>query len=142
MPRSRPVMTKPPNLPASSRTPRAMLWLGVLVIVGLAAALLLPPPTFLRSAAPEPEVALTADNAREICLRLSENPAEYLPGRESQRPREAASCNMAFAAAPYDLTLKVHMALAMPHEQRAGSLRILREAAGQGSPEAYYWIYE
>jgi hypothetical protein len=133
-------MATPPKIPASSRTPPAMLWLGLLAIAGIAAALLLPPLTFWNSSpkAPEPEVALTADNARGVCMDLSENPNEYLSGEEWDRrkARRTASCDMAFAAAPYDLTLKVRVALALPVERRAEELAILREAAAQGSPEA------
>jgi TPR repeat protein len=139
-------MQTPPKLPASSRTPQAMLWLGLLAIAGVAAALLLPPLTPGTSSRKtvEPEAALTTENAAGICMRLSENPAEYLSSEEWQRRRERRiqSCSMAFAAAPYDLTLKVKVALALPHERRAEELAILREAATQGSPEAYYWIYE
>jgi TPR repeat protein len=121
-----------------------MLWLGVLAIAGIAAALLLPPLTLSRPPEPEPEVTLTVDNARGVCMELSENPKEYLSGEEWDRrnARRTASCEMAFAVAPYDLTLKVRVALAKPHEQRAEELAMLREAASQGSPEAYYWIYE
>jgi TPR repeat protein len=121
-----------------------MLWLGVLAIAGLAAALLLPPLTLSRPSEPEPEIALTADNARGICMELSENPKGYLSSEEwdRRRARRTASCDMAFAAAPYDLTLKVRVVLALPHEQRAEELAILRETAAQGSPEAWYWIYE
>jgi TPR repeat protein len=137
-------MATPPKLPASSRTPAAMLWLGVLAIAGLTAALLLPPLTLSQPSEPEPEIALTADNARGVCMELSENPKEYLSSEEWDRrnARRTASCDMAFAAAPYDLTLKVRVALALPHEQRAEELAILRETAAQGSPEAWYWIYE
>lgn len=139
-------MTTPPKLPASSRVPQGVLWLALLAIVGLGAALLLPPLTFGNSPAKtaEQEVALTAENARSLCLALSENPKEYLNGEEWERrnAKRTASCDMAFAAEPYDLTLKVKVALALPHEQRAEELAILREAAAQGSPEAYYWIYE
>src|SRR5438132_9876488 len=101
-------MQTPPKIPASSRTPRAMFWLALLAIVGIAAALLLPPLTSSRQPEPEPEVALTGENARDVCLRLSDNPIEFLAGEESQRRRErrTASCDLAFAAAPYDLTLK------------------------------------
>jgi len=146
-------MQTPPNIPASSRTPKAVRWLGplaiagvALAIAGIAAALLLPPLT-LRSASdkpPEAEVALTEENARSLCMELSENPKSYLSGEEWERrnARRSASCGMAFAAAPFDLTLKVRLALALPHERRAEELAILREAAAQGSPEAYYWIYE
>jgi TPR repeat protein len=121
-----------------------MLWLGVLAIAGIAAALLLPPLTLSRPSEPDPEVALTADNARGVCMELSENPKKYLSSEEWQRRKNqrTASCDMAFAAAPYDLTLKVRVALALPHEQRAEELAILREAAAQGSPETWYWIYE
>lgn len=119
-----------------------MLALGVLAIAGLAAALLLP--TSSDSGSPEPEAALTTDNARGICFELSENPKSYLSSDEWERrnARRTQSCGMAFAAEPYDLTLKVKVALALPHTQRAEELRILREAAAEGSPEAYYWIYE
>jgi TPR repeat protein len=121
-----------------------MLWLGVLAIAGLAAALLLPPLTLSRPSEPEPEIALTADNARGVCMELSENPKGYLSSEEwgRRRARRTASCDMAFAAAPSDLTLKVRVALALPHERRAEELAILRETAAQGSPEAWYWIYE
>ena len=123
-----------------------MLWLGLLAIAGLAAALLLPPLTLPTSTpkTPEPEVALSAENAADICFALSENPKDYLNGEEWARrnERRSASCGMAFAAKPYDLALKVKVALALPHEQRAEELKILREAAAAGSPEAYYWIYE
>ena len=121
-----------------------MVWLVLPAIAGLAAALLLPPLTTSRDSEPEPEVALTPENARGVCLNLSEKPTEYLSGEQWQRRRDrrTASCDMAFAAAPYDLTLKVRVALAMPHEPRAQSLAILREAAAQGAPEAWYWIYE
>jgi TPR repeat protein len=139
-------MTTPPNIPVSSRMPHGVFWLALLAIVGMGAALLLPPLTFGNSGSkePEPEAALTAENARSLCFALFENPKEYLSGEEWQRrkARRAASCDMAFAAEPYDLTLKVKVALALPHEQRAKALAILREAAAQGSPEAYYWIYE
>ena len=137
-------MATPPKLPASSRLPSATLGLVVLAIAGLAAALLLPPLTAYQEEKPQPEVALTAENSRDACLRLSENPSEYLSSEQWLRrnAQRSAGCDMAFAAAPYDLTLKVKAALALPHEQRADSLAVLREAAAEGSPEAYYWIYE
>ena len=141
-------MQTPPKLPASSRAPKAILGLlaiagVVLAIAGVAAALLLPF-TSGDSTPPEAEVALTQENARGLCMELSENPKSYLSSEEwaHRNARRTASCGMAFAAAPYDLTLKVRLALALPHERRAEELAILREAAAQGSPEAYYWIYE
>jgi TPR repeat protein len=139
-------MTTPPKIPVSSRMPHGVFWLALLAIVGMGAALLLPPLTIGNSGPgeSEPEAALTAENARGLCLALSENPKEYISGDEWERrnARRTASCDMAFAAEPYDLSLKVKVALALPHEQRATKLAILREAAAQGSPEAYYWIYE
>jgi len=124
--------------------PAAMLGLGVLAIAGIAAALLLPPLATSQPAGPEPEAALTAENARGVCLELSENPKEYLSSEQWQRrnERRTASCDMAFAAEPYELALKVRVALAIPIERRGERLAMLREAATQGSPEAYYWIYE
>jgi hypothetical protein len=122
----------------------AALSIGLVVIAIVAAALLLPPFAASGRKAPEPEAALTRENAAGICLRLSENPSEYLSGEEWERRRErrTSSCAMAFAAAPHDLTLKVKVALAMPHERRADEIALLREAAAQGSPDAWYWIYE
>jgi TPR repeat protein len=49
---------------------------------------------------------------------------------------------MAFAAHPDDLYFKVQAAGTMPYEQKAEALRLWREAAAQGSAEAYYEIYE
>src|ERR1700754_1167703 len=141
-------MTTPAKLPASSHAHArpVLLWLAPLAIVGIGAALLLPPLSFENPApkAAEPEAVLTAENARGICMELSKNPKEYLSGDEWERrkARRTASCDIAFAAAPYDLTLKVRVALALPHARRAEQLAILREAAAQGSPEAYFWIYE
>jgi TPR repeat protein len=136
-----PVVENPPARPSS-----ALIWVGVIAIACAAAAVLLPPLSGggTRSDVAESEPALMPDNAGAVCLSLSENSVEYLSDEAMQRRRERriASCDMAFAAAPYDLTLKVAVALAMPHEQRAQSLAVLREAAAQGSPAAYYWIYE
>ncbi len=89
-----------------------MLALGVLAIAGLAALLLLEPVSS-DSGSPEPEVALSADNARSICFELSENPKSYLSSDEWERrnARRTQSCGMAFAAEPHDLTLKVKVAL-------------------------------
>src|SRR5437899_2159040 len=54
-------MQTPPKIPASSRTPRAMFWLALLAIVGIAAALLLPPLTSSRPPAPQPELVTRAE---------------------------------------------------------------------------------
>ena len=143
-------MTTPPDLspvenpPARATSP--LIWVGLIAIVGAAAAVLLPPllPTATETSAIRSEPELTADNAAGECLKLSENPKEYLAGEdmERRRQRRRAACDMAFAAAPYDLNLKVRMALAKPHAEAGEKLAILREAARQGSPEAYFEIYE
>ena len=49
---------------------------------------------------------------------------------------------MAFAAHPENPHFKVAVARAMPHEQKAEAIALLREAAAQGDAEAYYEIYE
>ncbi len=143
-------MATPLKIPVNDsrpvRQPLAVLWVGLFAVACLLAALLLPPlwSPSTRSDVAESEPALTPENAGAVCIRLSENPTGYLSSEAMQRrsERRRASCDMAFAAAPYDLTLKVAVARAMPLEQRAQSLAILREAAAQGSPEAYYEIYE
>jgi len=82
--------------------------------------------------------------AGETCLRLSENPRDYISGEAMQRRTETrlASCKQAFAAEPDNTHLKVAVARAMPIEQRAESVALLREAAAQNDAEAWYEIYE
>ena len=84
------------------------------------------------------------ESAAQTCLRLSENPTEYLSGEAMERRTETrlASCRQAFAAAPDNTQLKVAVARAMPIEQRAESVALLREAAAQNDAEAWYEIYE
>lgn len=122
------------------------MWVGLIAIVCAVAAVLLPPlfSTVPETSAIPSEPELTADNAAGECFKLSENPKEYLTGEdmERRRQRHRAACDMAFAAAPYDLNLKVRMALARPYAEAGEKLAILREAARQGSPEANYEIYE
>jgi TPR repeat protein len=143
-------MATPPKIPTvenpPARAPSPLMWVGIIAIGCATAAVLLPPllPPAPPSEVAKSEPALTPADAGAVCLLLSENPKEYLSSEEMQRrtERRRTACDMAFAAAPYDLTLKVKMALAKPYEQRAEKLAILREAASQGSPEAYYQIYE
>jgi hypothetical protein len=143
-------MTTPPKTPVvenpPARAPSPLMWVGIIAVVCAAAAVLLPPllPPAPPSEAAKSEPALTPEEAGAVCLLLSENPKQYLSGEEMERrsERRRAACDMAFAAAPYDLTLKVKMALAKPHAERPEKLAMLREAAAQGSPEAYYQIYE
>jgi hypothetical protein len=58
-----------------------MLWLAVLAIAGIAAALLLPPLTLWDSGPRAPEPELTAENARGVCMELSETPRNISPAK-------------------------------------------------------------
>jgi TPR repeat protein len=82
--------------------------------------------------------------AGETCLRLSENPRDYISSEAMQWRTETrlASCKPAFAAEPDNAHLKVAVARAMPIEQRAESVALLHEAAAQNDAEAWYEIYE
>ena len=143
-------MATPPKIPVvenpPARAPTPLMWVGIIVAVCAAAAVVLPPlfPPAPPSEVAQSEPALTPEDAGKVCQELSENPKEYLSGEdmERRRQRRRASCDMAFAASPHDLTLKVKAALALPYEKRAEKVALLREAAGQGSPEAYYELYE
>jgi TPR repeat protein len=114
--------------------------------LGLVAALFLPPlwPDAAQPEAAPPEPSLTSENAGEICLSLADNPTEYMSDAALHRRWDLrrASCNMAFAAHPENTHFKVAVARAMPSEQWAESVALLREAAAQGDAEAYYEIYE
>jgi TPR repeat protein len=129
-----------------SRPRLIVLWTGLIAVVGIMVALLLPPPSpdLGESAAAQPSPPLSQATAGEICLRLSENPSDYLSEEGWRRRTELriASCKMAFAAEPENAHFKVAMARAMPYAQRAESLALLREAAAQNDAEAYYEIYE
>jgi TPR repeat protein len=142
-------MATPPALPAGDDRPsqrRVILaWIAVCAaVIGVVALFLAPlwPEAAEPAAVPEP--ALTADAVGETCLQLSQNSKEYLSGEAAERRQELRrrSCDMAFAAEPDNLQFKVAVARAMPHEQRAEKLAMLREAAAQGSAEAYFEIYE
>jgi TPR repeat protein len=80
----------------------------------------------------------------ETCLRLSENPRDYISSEAMQRRTEPrlAFCKQAFASEPDNTHLKVAVARAMSMEQRAQSVALLREAAAQNDAEAWYEIYE
>lgn len=145
-------MTIPPKLPERDgrrRKRTIVLWLIPLAALGIVTALLLPP--MWSDAAPPaqdvpepPEPVLTQENAAELCVGLAEDPTEYVGDAALHRRWELRrlSCNMAFAAHPEDLQLKVQVARNMSHEQQADALRLLREAAAQGNAEANYEIYE
>jgi TPR repeat protein len=129
-----------------SRPRLVVLWTGLIALVGVMVALFLPPasPDVGQSAAAQPNPPLSQATAGETCLRLSENPLDYLSEDGWRRRTELrlASCKMAFAAEPENTHFKVAVARAMPHAQRAESLALLREAAAQDDAEAYYEIYE
>jgi TPR repeat protein len=129
-----------------SRPRLIVLWTGLIALVGVMVALFLPPPSpnMDESAAAQPNPPLSQATAGETCLRLSENPSDYLSEDGWRRRTELrlASCKMAFAAEPENTHFKVAVARAMPHAQRAESLALLREAAAQNDAEAYYEIYE
>ncbi|MBX9645940.1 MAG: hypothetical protein K2X57_02665 [Xanthobacteraceae bacterium] len=92
----------------------------------------------------QPQPVLTQENAGELCRSLEEDPKEYVGDTVLRRRWELRrqSCNMAFAAHPDDLYFKVQVGRWMPYEQKAEAIRLWREAAAQGSAEAYYEIYE
>ena len=131
-----------------SRARLAVLWIVVLAVVGAMVALFLS----ALSDVGQPVVARQDDasmprpheSAAQTCLRLSENPTDYISGEAMARRTETrlASCQQAFAAEPDNTHLKVAVARAMPIEQRAESVALLREAAAQNDAEAYYEIYE
>jgi TPR repeat protein len=145
-------MTTLPKIPLDGdRLPpkRAVLPSIVLLAALSAVAALLLPPIWSDAAPPvreppAPEPVLTQANAAELCIGLAEDPTEYVGDAVLRRRWDLRrqSCNMAFAAHPEDLQLKVQVARNMPHEQQADALRLLREAAAQGSAEANYEIYE
>lgn len=129
-----------------SRPRLIVLWTGLIAVAGIMVALFLPPPSpdLDESAAAQPSPPLSQATAGETCLRLSENPSDYLSEEGWRRRTELriASCKMAFAAEPENTHFKVAVARAMPYAQRAESLALLREAAAQDDAEAYYEIYE
>ncbi len=131
----------PSNHGRPSRTRAIVPWIALFVAAGAAAALFLSPP---RSGMGEPATADSSaprslETAGETCLRLSENPSEYLSDEATQRRTELrlASCKKAFATEPGNTHYKVAVARAMPIAQRAESLALLREAAAQNDAEAW-----
>jgi TPR repeat protein len=87
---------------------------------------------------------LTAENAVELCQQLFEEPKEYIDDTAKRRRWDLRreSCKMAFEANPANADLKAAYARNLPHEQKAEAVVMLREAAAQGSAEAYYQLYE
>ena len=132
------------NPPARKR--EIALWLIPLVALGVAAMLFLSPlwPEAAPAEVESPLPALTQENAADLCRALEEDPRDYVSDNVLHRRWELRrqSCNMAFAAHPDDLYFKVQAARWMPYEQKTETIRLWREAAAQGSAEAYYEIYE
>jgi len=142
-------MVTPPKLPETHRQPPSQRVVVPTVILlaalGVAAMLFLPQlGSEAATSEPTQEPALTSANAGELCLRLSENPKEYLSGEASERRQalRSASCNRAFAEHPENLHFKVAVARALSYAQREEKVALFREAAAQGDAEAYYEIYE
>jgi TPR repeat protein len=130
------------------RTRMVVVWIALFVAAGAVIGLFLPaqspPPEATESAAEPSSAPLSLETAGETCLRLLENPSDYLSQDALNRRYELrnASCNMAFAAHPDNVHYKVAVARTLPHAQRSEQLSMLREAAAQDDAEAYYEIYE
>ena len=119
--------------------------IALFVAIGAAIGVFLPsPPAVIERAAEPPSEPLSLETAGETCLRLLENPTDYLSQDALSRRYELrnASCNMAFAAHPDNVHYKVAVARTLPLAQRSDALKMLREAAAQDDAEAYYEIYE
>ena len=134
----------PANIGRPSRTDVIMGGAIALGVIALLTTQWMPAPSTGMREAVQPSEPLSPANAGEFCLRLSENPTDYV-GDEAMARRTAlrrASCDMAFAAHPQDTRFKVAVARALPFEQKAQSIALLREAAAEGDAEANYEIYE
>jgi hypothetical protein len=142
------VMVTPPKLPANdSLSPlmRTVIMSTGLLAFGMVVALSLPTPqSGTAPEAPKPEPVLTAENAAELCQQLFEEPKEYIDGATQRRRWDLRreSCKMAFEASPANADLKAAYARNLPYEQKAEAIAMLREAASQGSAEAYQQLYE
>ena len=115
------------------------------LLAALAVAILsLPLTDAAESNAAQVEPTLTPENAVELCQRLFEEPKEYIDDTAQRRrwALRAASCQMAFDANPANAEFKVAVAHNLPYERKAEAVAMLREAAAQGSAEAYYQLYE
>jgi TPR repeat protein len=142
-------MVTPPKIPANDRlSPRLR---AIVAVAGLCAALAVAvlslSSTWSVAAEPkpmEPEPALTAENAAELCQKLFEDPKQYI-GEEALRRRwdlRAASCRKAFDADPANTELKVAVARNLPYARKDEAVAMLRDAATQGNAEAHYQLYE
>ena len=92
----------------------------------------------------KPEPALNSANAGELCLRLSENPKDYIERRGAAPPLGPCGATAATwrSQSTREYPFQGRGGAAMPHARRAEALALLREAAAQGNAEAYYELYE
>jgi TPR repeat protein len=142
-------MVTPPKSPANGSLPtllRTVVMSSGLLAFGLVVALSLPTPRS-GTAPPEaakPEPLLTTENAAELCRQLFKEPKEYIDDTARRRRWDLRreSCKMAFEADPANADLKAAYAQNLPHEHKAEAIAMLREAAAQGSAEAYHQLYE
>ncbi|MGH6752881.1 MAG: tetratricopeptide repeat protein [Bradyrhizobium sp.] len=143
-------MVTPPKLPETERrplSPRVVVPSVMLFSAIAVAAALFLPPMLSGAAQSEParaEPALNSANAGELCLRLSENPKDYM-SQDALRRRwdlRSESCTLASVNQPENTQFKVAVARAMPYARKVEALALLREAAAQGNAEAYYELYE
>lgn len=142
-------MVTPPKLPANdSPSPlmRSVVMSSGLLAFGMVVALSLPTPQSgtARPEAAKPEPVLTAENAAELCQQLFEEPKEYIDDAAKRRRWDLRreSCKVAFEANPANADFKAAYARNLPYEQKAEAIAMLREAASQGSAEAYHQLYE
>jgi len=143
-------MITPSKIPETHRRPpssRVVVPMVILFsVLGVVATLFLPPmlSDAVQSKAAKPEPTLNSANAGELCVRLSENPKDYMSSEALQRrwALRSESCNRAFAEHPENTHFKVAVARAMSYAQRDDKVALLCEAAAQGDAEAYYEIYE
>ena len=147
------IMVTPPKLPANDSLPplmRSIVISSGLLAFGLVVALSLPTlqsgtaPSDAAKEAAKPLPVLTAENAVELCQQLFEEPKEYIDDTAKRRRWDLRreSCKMAFDADPANAERKVAYARNLPYERKAEAVAMLREAAAQGSAEAYYQLYE
>jgi TPR repeat protein len=146
------IMVTPTKLPANDRLSplmRSVVISSDLLAFGLVVALSLPTlqsgtaPSEAKEAA-KPLPVLTAENAVELCKQLFEEPKEYIDDIAKRRRWDLRreSCKMAHDANPANADLKAAYARNLPYAQKAEAVVMLREAAAQGSAEAYYQLYE
>jgi TPR repeat protein len=141
-------MVTPPKISANdspSATRTIVLWAGIfvaLVLAVLSLPLVFSGPDQPKVAQPEP--VLTPQNAIELCQQLFEEPREYMDYDAKRRRWDLRhdACKMAFEANPANADLKAAYARNLPYEKKTEAVAMLREAASQGSAEAYFQLYE